>query len=256
MITKKMTSMSRRSTRNSGFAGTSSIISSFAPRGSERLNLRWPIIRLSGPTQIAGFNQFFDDINGTESTRYGFGLDHQLTPNLSLGAEATWRELDEPLFFGNDAVTDKRDEQTHRGYVYWTPWSELALSAEVVYGRIQAQGGATSTMVGVPEKVTTISVPAHARYFWKNGLFAGAGVTYVYQDVHRFDTSTFNEGHDHFVVVDATAGYRLPKRFGVFSLGSRTSSTATSISRMTAIGSFATSPAPVPTSRTSRSSVA
>jgi tetratricopeptide (TPR) repeat protein len=172
------------------------------------------------PTQIAGFNQFFDDVNATKSTRYGFGLDHQLTPNLALGAEATWRDLDEPLFFGNDAIKDQRDEQTHRGYVYWTPWSELALSAEVVYDRFKAQaGGATSQLPNVPEKVTTISVPAHARYFWNNGLFAGAGVTYVYQDVSRFDTSTFNEGHDHFVVVDATAGYRLPERFGVFSLG-------------------------------------
>ncbi len=27
------------------------------------------------PTQIAGFNQFFDDVNATKSTRYGFGLD-------------------------------------------------------------------------------------------------------------------------------------------------------------------------------------
>jgi tetratricopeptide (TPR) repeat protein len=172
------------------------------------------------PTQIAGFNQFFDDVNATKSTLYGFGLDHQLTPNLSFGAEATWRELDEPLFFGNDAIKDDRDEQTHRAYVYWTPWSELALSVEFVYDRFKAQaGGATSDLPNIPEKVTTVSVPAHARYFWKNGLFAGAGVTFVYQDVDRFDTATANEGDDRFVVVDATAGYRLPKRFGVFSLG-------------------------------------
>jgi hypothetical protein len=29
------------------------------------------------PTQSAGFNQFFDDPNGTESVRYGVGVDHR-----------------------------------------------------------------------------------------------------------------------------------------------------------------------------------
>jgi hypothetical protein len=168
------------------------------------------------PTQIAGFNQFFDDLNATKSTRYGFALDHQLTPDLSFGAETTWRHLDEPQFFGNDAIKQDRDEQTHRAYAFWTPWSELALGAEFVYDRFKAQKGDEAV---VPKKVTTVSVPVWARYFWKNGLFAGVGATFVYQDVDRFEASTFNDGDDRFVVFDATAGYRLPKRFGVFSVG-------------------------------------
>src|SRR5439155_12236830 len=34
------------------------------------------------PTQVAGFNQFFDDPNGTESRRYGIALDQKFFENL------------------------------------------------------------------------------------------------------------------------------------------------------------------------------
>jgi TonB dependent receptor len=49
------------------------------------------------PTQIAGFNQFFDDINGTETHRYGFGLDARFTSGVLGGAEYSWRDLNVPI---------------------------------------------------------------------------------------------------------------------------------------------------------------
>ena len=172
------------------------------------------------PTQIAGFNQFFDDFSGTKSRRYGFALDWQPTQSLAIGAEASWRDLDVPVSIDNEAFTEDRDEQTYSAYAFWTPWSELALSAEFVYDKFKAQqGGNNFTISFLPEQVTTVSMPLRARYFWKNGLFAGVGATFVYQDVDRFETSPFTDGDDRFGVVDATAGYRLPKRFGVFSIG-------------------------------------
>ncbi|HED16032.1 MAG TPA: tetratricopeptide repeat protein, partial [Gammaproteobacteria bacterium] len=51
-------------------------------------------------TQIAGFNQFFDDTNGTEATRYGLGLDKKLNDQLYIGAEVTWRDITK-IIFGN-----------------------------------------------------------------------------------------------------------------------------------------------------------
>ena len=45
------------------------------------------------PTQLAGFNQFFDDLDGTDSTRYGFGLDQRFSPDLYGGFELSWRDL-------------------------------------------------------------------------------------------------------------------------------------------------------------------
>ncbi|MGH8604456.1 MAG: TonB-dependent receptor domain-containing protein, partial [Gammaproteobacteria bacterium] len=43
------------------------------------------------PTQIAGFNQFFDDANGTEAERWGAGLDASFTNTLHGGVEYSRR---------------------------------------------------------------------------------------------------------------------------------------------------------------------
>ncbi len=170
------------------------------------------------PTQVAGFNQFFDDINATESFQYGGGLDWRLTEDLSVGAEATWRHLDEPLLFDGDVVFEDRDEQLHRAYLYWTPLPELALSGEFVYDRYKSEAGLD---VNLPREVETISVPLIARYFHPSGFFAGVGATYVHQEVDRPDASLRADGTDSFFTVDAAIGWRLPNRLGIVSLEGR-----------------------------------
>lgn len=45
------------------------------------------------PTQVAGFNQFFDDVNGTEAWRYGGAIDQRFTKNLFGGVEFSKRDL-------------------------------------------------------------------------------------------------------------------------------------------------------------------
>jgi hypothetical protein len=171
------------------------------------------------PTQVAGFNQLFDDTNGAAAWRYGVGLDHRLTDNLFIGTEATWRQISEPIldFEAQNKRLENTDEQTHRAYVHWLPIPELALNLEFVYDKFEAQQGKNLTDgFGVPEKAVTYSVPLGARYFHPSGFFAGAGVTYVNQDVNRADFAG-PEGNDDFFYVDAAIGYRLPRRFGIVS---------------------------------------
>ena len=61
------------------------------------------------PTQVAGFNQFFDDENGTKSWRYGFGVDAKIAANLYAGAEFSRRDLDDPeASTGNIEVSRRR----------------------------------------------------------------------------------------------------------------------------------------------------
>jgi outer membrane receptor protein involved in Fe transport len=180
------------------------------------------------PTQVAGFNQFFDDLNGAESWREGIGVDHRLMDGLYIGGEATWRQLDEPVFVEDDARHEQFNEQTHRAYVFWSPpaLQELALSAEFVYDRFEAsdEGEFTDDAFGFPEDLETISVPVSAKYFHPSGFFAGVTASYVYQEVKRApepdpdEARVLREGHDDFVVVDAAIGYRFPKRFGIATL--------------------------------------
>jgi tetratricopeptide (TPR) repeat protein len=179
------------------------------------------------PTQVAGFNQLFDDGNADEAWRYGLGLDWQATDRVFVGAEATWRDItasinidvDDDSDF--DAVFEDENEQLHRAYVYWLPIPELSLSAEVAYDRFEAQTGVLTDLFGIPEELETFSIPLAARYFHPSGVFAGVGATFVDQRVVRTaaaEQAGFSDGSDQFFVVDAAIGYRFPDRRGIASL--------------------------------------
>jgi outer membrane receptor protein involved in Fe transport len=59
-------------------------------------------------------------------------------------------------------------------------------------------------------------MPLALRYFDPRGIFAHLGATYVRQDIAFPNPDA--DRRNHFVVVDAAVGYRLPKRQGVVSL--------------------------------------
>jgi tetratricopeptide (TPR) repeat protein len=175
------------------------------------------------PTQVSGFNQFYDDINGTKSERYGVGFEWNPLSGLSLGGELTWRDLEEPVFrvIQGDYVFEDREEELHRAYLYWTPARRWAVTAELVYDRYGAEAGISTEFDNLPEKVETVSIPMGVRYFHPSGFSAGIGATYVDQEVLRSDSefTTQASGKDSFFLVDAAVGYRLPKRYGIVSLG-------------------------------------
>jgi ferric-dicitrate binding protein FerR (iron transport regulator) len=170
------------------------------------------------PTQVAGFNQLFDDINATKSWRYGAGIDWRITQDLAVGAEATWREMDEPVFTGSNANLEDRDEQHHRAYLYWTPIDEVAVSGEFVYDRYKAEKGLATANDNLPERATTYSVPLGVRLFSPSGFFAGLSGSWVDQDVKRAPSATQADGDDNFFVANAAIGFRFPKRLGIVSL--------------------------------------
>ena len=169
------------------------------------------------PTQVAGFNQYFDDVDATRSKRYGVGADLKPSRTVSLGAEFTRRELKSPTFPGGNVVFDDRSELTHRAYGYWTPSDRWALSAEAAYDKFNNDKASPDANI-VPASVRTVSVPLKATYFHPAGYFGGVGVTYVNQEVRRTSASSLPQGNSSFSVVDLSAGYRLPKRLGVVSL--------------------------------------
>ena len=163
------------------------------------------------PTQVAGFNQFFDDFNGTKTWIYGGGLDAYLAEGLNAGAEFSFRELDEPSS-ENPHFTEHRDDSLYRGYLYWAPYKEWVLRGGVEFDYFNAKQPSTD-----PRQVGTWSVPLGIRYFNPTGLFAGVGATYVRQHVIPRGPPV-PEGTESFMVVDAALGYRLPQRRGLMSI--------------------------------------
>ena len=168
------------------------------------------------PTEVAGFNQFFDDFNGTKAWRYGAALDVRLTDTLYLGLEGSRRNLEVPAFVTQSSfVTEDRDEDLLDAYLYWIPHVRWVLSSEAILDRFKSE---ESLDPDLPKEVDTFSVPLGVRYFDPSGIFAAVTGTYVYQDVDRRAGAEAPEGKDGFFLFDAALGYRLPKRVGLISI--------------------------------------
>jgi hypothetical protein len=174
------------------------------------------------PTQVTGFNQFFDDFPSTEAWVYGIGVDQKFTQNIYAGAELTYRDLSVPYFtitdFGNVKLKDAPwDEYLGRAYFYYTPHDWLALRAEYLYEEFKYTG---EVNLGAQE-VKTHSVPLGINFFHPSGIFAGLKGSYYYQDgkFENFETTVVENDDNSFWLVDAAVGYRLPKRYGFITAG-------------------------------------
>jgi outer membrane receptor protein involved in Fe transport len=177
------------------------------------------------PTEIAGFNQFYDDGNLTESTVYGAAIDQKFSGNVYGGIEAYKRDLTVPYL---DSFTDPFNPQWHnadwnestaRAYLYWTPHPWWALRAEFRFDRFEREEVFTA---GVKD-LDIYRVPLGVRFFHPSGWTASMTGTYWDQsgsfEVFTPFGSTFPSDSDTFWTVDAAVGYRLPKRYGFISVG-------------------------------------
>jgi len=176
------------------------------------------------PTQVAGFNQFFDELDLTEAWRYGGAIDQKFTTNLFGGVEFSKRDLTVPfLDFTVDpenppTVTADWDEYLARAYLFWTPHKWLTLRAEYSFERLTRDAL-------FPEGVTeadTHRVPLGINFFHPSGVSSMLTVTYLNQsgDFGGFTAADpIRHGSDDFWTVDAAINYRLPKRYGFITVG-------------------------------------
>jgi len=172
------------------------------------------------PTQIAGFNQFFDDVNGTDAWRYGMAIDQTVSPNLFLGAEISRRYMEVPvlsLAVPGETIEVDEDETFGRSYIYWAPADWMALSAEYQFEQFDRDVNALNPEALIQS--TTHRIPLELRFFHPGGTFARVRGTFVDQD-GQFESSTGTVffGSDRFFVVDASLGYRFPRRLGLASI--------------------------------------
>jgi Flp pilus assembly protein TadD/outer membrane receptor protein involved in Fe transport len=178
------------------------------------------------PTQVAGFNQFFDDAEETESWRYGVALDHKFSRNIFGGIEYSQRDLKTPIYNLEDPASleiQKVDweERLGRVYLYWTPHSWLSLSAEYLYERFYRKEFPIAF-----EYLKTNRFPLGINFYHPSGFSAKLRATYFDQEgmiLPQFlpPGSPTVPGNDQFWVVDGSVSYRLPKRLGLLTIGVR-----------------------------------
>ncbi len=174
------------------------------------------------PTQIAGFNQFYDDFNSTDAWRYGIALDHGFSRNLFGGLEASRRDLKVPYLNvggnGDGAATADWGETQARAYLYWTPADWASLGAAYHFERFEET---EEFSLGTLD-LKTHWIPISIDLFSPSGFSAGLTGTYVDQRGDFIDTvsdpATISRGSDRFWVFDASVNYRLSKGYGKLTL--------------------------------------
>jgi tetratricopeptide (TPR) repeat protein len=157
------------------------------------------------PTSVAGFNQFYDAINGSLFKQIGGAIELKASPNVMFGAEAVKRSWDIPVAGDVDARTE---EKVYRGYAYFILPADFALAAEIVKEESESDN------IFDFEHWQTTAVPITLSYFSEAGWFGSIGVEFV---DHSF--SNFGDGgKDRFSLVHAGVGFRLPDERGIISI--------------------------------------
>ncbi len=177
------------------------------------------------PTQVAGFNQFFDDPDLTDSLSQGVAVDQKFSSSVYGGAEYFSRDMKIPFQPGGGPQVDHVDwnEQLDRAYLYWTPHNWLALSAEYQYERSRR----AEEFSLQASKVETNRVPLGINFYHPSGLSVMLKDTY-YDQRGRFlpqgaapVSANFIDGSDRFWLFDAAVSYRLPGRYGLITVGAK-----------------------------------
>jgi hypothetical protein len=163
------------------------------------------------PTQLAGFNERFDDLDGTRADWIGLAADVRASAAVRLGAEMIVRRLAvEGLHTGGRKLEAQRDDRAV-AYVYWTPTDRIAASLELTGEYYSAKKRDSQD----PVRVQTLTVPLQLTYTTPAGWFAMARPALVAQDVDKLNDDDLDS---HGLLLDLAAGFRLPKRRGIIAL--------------------------------------
>jgi outer membrane receptor protein involved in Fe transport len=166
------------------------------------------------PTQLAGFNEQFDDLDATRADWLGLAVDLRASDSVRVGAEAVLRRLSREVVDPDGNRNDSQDDDRALAYLYWTPTDRIAASLEVIGEDFSADKSDDP----VPHKVRTLTTPLQLTYAAPAGWFTTGRVAFVAQDVDQPEDGQNRDHNSHGVLVDLTAGYRLPKRLGIVAL--------------------------------------
>ena len=166
------------------------------------------------PTQVAGFNQFFNDDLGTRSERVGFGWDQKLNESTFVGIELSQRKLVIPEAFSDPPNAYRWKERDYRGYWYFAPSDSMTLSVEYTYERITQHPDFAENFLDAE----TQKVPLSLSFFGRDtNLSLHTTLMYVRQDGEfRIDPALpdFVPGKSEFWTADLAVEFRLPGRRG------------------------------------------
>jgi hypothetical protein len=175
------------------------------------------------PTQVAGFNQFYNDVASTDAWRYGVALDQKFSRMVFGGVELSQRDLTVPINISIPSILDIKTEQDWeenlgRAYLFMTPTERIGLSVEYLYERLDRPFALPGSATSVSE-VKAHKAPLGIRYFSPSGWTVDVKGTFVREKVNSGDVNNVTKQTSDFWLADAAVSYRLPRRRGFVSVG-------------------------------------
>lgn len=167
------------------------------------------------PTQVAGFNQFFDDPTAADAKNYGLALEHRVNNKIFTGVELTGRDLDVPYQSGVNKVLEEQSEYAHRAYVYWALNNTTSLSAEYQYEEFNRE---RDIIVNQPKKLVTHILPISLKVNYPSGWSGSITAAYYDQDINQYNGVSIEHNQDDFWMTDLNIGYRFARRLGTINL--------------------------------------
>jgi hypothetical protein len=171
------------------------------------------------PTNILGFNQFFDDPNDTLARDLSIGLDFILRDPMGTsqtvysGIEMTKRDLEIPESSTDLAISEDRtksgdyDESIISSYIYGNIDERIAISTEPSIDFAHCQTICPRDV----KRLTTVALPFGISYFHPSGLYTIGDIVWISQDLRTGSRTTYSET---FTTVDVEVGYRFRSRYG------------------------------------------
>jgi Flp pilus assembly protein TadD len=180
------------------------------------------------PTQVAGFNQFYDDLDGTLSERIGFGIDHKFNPNLYTGVEVSERFLETEYQYTDPIVNSYNKtnwkEKNARAYLNYSLNNLISVGINYNYEEFNRNEDYFDNLRNQSNFFTglkTHRTQIFGNFNHPSGLIAKLSLTDVNQSGNFFNPqdSRINLQESNFWLLDTEIGYRLPKRHGLLVLG-------------------------------------
>ncbi len=174
------------------------------------------------PTQVMGFNQFFYEVDASESWCQGIGIDHKFSDAFFIGAEFSRRDIEFPFTKINSGLMvlshANWKEEFVRAYTYWTPFKWAAVSFEIQFESMER--GLDYVGEELYSEVKTYRVPLGISLFHPSGFSVKLKSTYYDQEGEFIEPYFGNQPRkgDNFWIVDLSTMYRLPKQRGTVSL--------------------------------------
>lgn len=176
------------------------------------------------PTQVAGFNQFYDDLSISNGWRYGAAVNQKFSKTFFGGVEGSYRKVDVPVLSVLDPtaqITNTNDWYQAIGYLNYSPHRWVVLRASYQYDQYANSNPSAGQFSD--QHLYTSRVPLSVGFFHPSGFIANVTQTYWNQsgtfEPLSAPAGTRVDGRDAFWLTDAMIGYRLPKRYGLIMVG-------------------------------------